>query len=240
VEKKCAYCGKQFIGKLARGKFCSRSCYDKVGVKKPWSKDLMNKCEICGTLFNPPPNCTTKKTCSVTCRKVKGLEVDRKYRREHISKKPWSKDLMNKCVICGNLFNPPPNNTSKTVCSITCRKFKSYKIDKKWQRENKEKCAEYGKKYYLKNPERKKPRQTKEKLKASQLKYNKTEKAKLRLLKYRLLHPGYFGFLSFKILSPIKTTSYLNQFISNWVILFPVFSCYFSFFSLIKLFSSFP
>lgn len=74
--KACAECGKEFIPKNIKSKFCCKECKRVYYAKQPKKGFAPKKCEYCGKEFIP--NSSSGKYCCEKCRKAGAKEAHSK------------------------------------------------------------------------------------------------------------------------------------------------------------------
>lgn len=117
----CEHCGKKFIRSSERSRFCSKACYEaqrlehqaalvcqreSKSVRKP---ETERTCPVCGTVFPITPQQTSKRFCSMECRKKASAATPKK-----APVKPKPEHLCSSCRI------------SQTDCDRFFSGFKSF------------------------------------------------------------------------------------------------------------------
>lgn len=100
-KQACIVCGKEFLPKTKRSKFCCDGCMkkfynEKEKAKKPKKKEKI--CVMCGKVIDPKKS--SLKYCSAECRKKKE-EMDRERIRK---RKIESMKKPRVCPVCGHKF----------------------------------------------------------------------------------------------------------------------------------------
>ena len=108
--KICEYCGKEFVPKQYRSKYCSRECSTK-GFHQSRPKGGIKKCAWCGTEFITEHLGT--KYCSPGCR-LKAIDEKRLKSVENRKTKHEAKE----CLHCGKKFIP--RDGRQIYCSKEC------------------------------------------------------------------------------------------------------------------------
>jgi len=95
MELKCPVCGKAFVKRNGRQRFCSSVCQTKDENAKRRT-DRVKKCVVCGKEFralhgNPV-------VCSNECRRIHSRDIDRAYKLKHAVHRFY------KCDRCGKVF----------------------------------------------------------------------------------------------------------------------------------------
>lgn len=161
IEAICVYCGKKFIARDRKTKYCSKKCKDIVfrtnhGIPcntevKPYKKN----CAICGKEFETYRQ--DRKTCSPECAKEKRRKYKKRYKhtkeeyleilkvktRQNAEKKviedKWYKLIhtqQRECKVCGSLFYCMEKET-RCTCSAECsKKYGRRKNDKRINKDN--------------------------------------------------------------------------------------------------------
>lgn len=128
-EKKCAKCGRKFLG-FPKSKYCeqcaliakkeNKKIYEDKGAKRPiGSKDICARCGneyiIKGGLQKYCPECARQANLEKQ-RERKKAQREQKKRAD--TKKKTAEERIKICVYCGNEFN---NTVSGNLCSEECR-----------------------------------------------------------------------------------------------------------------------
>ena len=132
MTRKCLICGKEFEGRDARTKYCSKECAAE-GTKRAYKAKKEAEraeraarppipCPICGKLFKPLTG--AYKYCSKAC-------ADEQQRRNSIAHYKKAKEVgisENICQHCGKTFRAATKYVK--YCSAECRKVASIKKQK--------------------------------------------------------------------------------------------------------------
>lgn len=114
-KRTCAFCGKEFMPRDDRQKFCSAECRIKffnekiTAKKKVWLEKQTRKCDFCGKEYTPIRG--NQRYCTNECR----IEADRQAKKE-ANKITATK----KCEICEKEFLP--TKSRQKYCSPDCVK----------------------------------------------------------------------------------------------------------------------
>lgn len=128
-KKKCIMCGREFVPKTKRSRFCSETCmrkccYQKEREKKRSAPKKEKICVICGKVIDPKKS--SKKYCSAECRKKNEQAYSEMLRNRKIE----AMNVPRTCPVCGKDFLPMVWNQeacNNNACKAELKRIKARK-----------------------------------------------------------------------------------------------------------------